>query len=84
MLTSIIAGAIIGMIAGALTSSDDRRGCLGNNYPWACWFVDWAVALWWLGATICWHGSGTVSLWSSIVGGHFFKFQTELINKAEL
>jgi len=30
MLTSIIAGAIIGMIAGALTSSDDRRGCLGN------------------------------------------------------
>lgn len=28
MLTSIIAGAIIGMIAGALTSSDDRRGCL--------------------------------------------------------
>ena len=30
MLTSIIAGAIIGMIAGALTSSDDGRGCLGN------------------------------------------------------
>lgn len=30
MLTSIIAGAIIGLIAGALTSSDDRRGCLGN------------------------------------------------------
>lgn len=46
MLTSIIAGAIIGLIAGALTSSDDRRGCLGNNYPWACWFVDWTVALW--------------------------------------
>ncbi len=34
MLTSIIAGAIIGMIAGALTSSDDRRGCLGNIILW--------------------------------------------------
>ncbi|HFI0405135.1 TPA: GlsB/YeaQ/YmgE family stress response membrane protein [Streptococcus suis] len=30
MLASIVAGAIIGLIAGALTSSDDRRGCLGN------------------------------------------------------
>ncbi len=30
MLSSIIAGAIIGLLAGALTSSDDRRGCLGN------------------------------------------------------
>ncbi len=30
MLSSIIVGAIIGLIAGALTSSDDRRGCLGN------------------------------------------------------
>ncbi|AGZ24101.1 transglycosylase [Streptococcus suis] len=30
MLTSIIAGAIIGLIAVALTSSDDHRGCLGN------------------------------------------------------
>ncbi|HEL2056561.1 TPA: GlsB/YeaQ/YmgE family stress response membrane protein [Streptococcus suis] len=31
MESSIIAGAIIGLIAGALTSSDDRRGCLGNS-----------------------------------------------------
>ncbi|MGT2712118.1 GlsB/YeaQ/YmgE family stress response membrane protein [Streptococcus oriscaviae] len=30
MLSSIIAGAIIGLIAGAITSSDDRRGCIGN------------------------------------------------------
>ncbi|MDQ8765871.1 GlsB/YeaQ/YmgE family stress response membrane protein [Streptococcus ruminantium] len=30
MITSIIAGAIIGLIAGAITSSGDRRGCLGN------------------------------------------------------
>lgn len=30
MESSIVAGAIIGLIAGALTSSDDRRGCLGN------------------------------------------------------
>ncbi|MDQ8766610.1 GlsB/YeaQ/YmgE family stress response membrane protein [Streptococcus ruminantium] len=30
MITSIIAGAIIGLIAGAITSSGDHRGCLGN------------------------------------------------------
>lgn len=30
MISSLIAGAIIGLIAGAITSSDDRRGCLGN------------------------------------------------------
>ncbi|MFX3893531.1 GlsB/YeaQ/YmgE family stress response membrane protein [Streptococcus suis] len=30
MLASIIACAIIGLIAGALTSSDELRGCLGN------------------------------------------------------
>lgn len=30
MLASIIAKFIISLIAGALTSSDDRRGCLGN------------------------------------------------------
>lgn len=30
MISSLVAGAIIGLIAGAVTSSDDRRGCLGN------------------------------------------------------
>ncbi|MDG3133062.1 GlsB/YeaQ/YmgE family stress response membrane protein [Streptococcus suis] len=30
MISSMITGAIIGLIAGALTSSTDRRGCFGN------------------------------------------------------
>ena len=84
MLTSIIAGAIIGMIAGALTSSDDRRGCLGNiilglagTWIGQLLFGDWGPQFAGMALVPSVFGS-------SIVGGHFFKFQTELINKAEL
>lgn len=30
MISSIVTGAIIGLIAGSVTSSSDRRGCLGS------------------------------------------------------
>ena len=30
MILSLIAGAIIGLLAGAITQPDNRRGCIGN------------------------------------------------------
>ena len=71
MLTSIIAGAIIGMIAGEHLLRQTTvvvvweilsLGLLVRGLG-SCSLV--------VGALIGWHGSGTVSLWSSIVGGHF-------------
>ena len=30
MIWSILGGALIGLVAGMITHTDDRRGCLGN------------------------------------------------------
>lgn len=54
MLGSIIAGAIIGMIAGAVTSTGDRRGCFGNII---------------LGLAGSWIGQLLFSDWGPIFGG---------------
>lgn len=48
MLTSLVAGLIIGLIAGALTSDGDRRGCLATSLLGlaGAWIGQWLFGEW--------------------------------------
>ena len=68
MIWSLIVGALIGLIAGAITKKGSSMGWISNILAGLVGSFVGQALTWNLGTFACWHGVNTIHCWCSDCG----------------